>query len=796
VISQGTSRSGNNNNKQLNLILRYRYAGLLCAVLPVCSMGVARAQDNSSNLPPVQVEAPKNRATPKQAATVTPSQNRRRTARTNKPPKPDAAQTAAAPDDGNGPNNNTSGPPLQQAPGLGKTGTKLADIPASVQIIPRQVVTEQGGTLLRDAIWNASGINSGGQDSLGYFDHFLIRGLNAQVYTDRFSDGDQLGGLVHSLNGVKQIEILEGPGSALFGSGPPGGTINIVHYDPSPVFHWGTSTQVNSFGGVTNSNYVTGPTTVEGLNYRIDTTFSGGGAFRDLNSKDYEIRPEFQWHVQDHTFTFALDARHIEQTPDSYGLIYFGGQPITGVPNTAKYSTPFAFAKQDDIRPTFTDQWDVTNFLTINNRISYTHREIDAMRNNDSMSATGTHVAVVNGEDALLGRQLRWQNDSDGFLDYQFEPVWKFNTGSVHHTLLTGFEYQHQVMDTYRVTADLPNITNIFAPVPPELSPNSLNFQCDSKHSCDNNHLVANYYGLYATDQIDLTDKWKLRVGVRQDWYQNELDPLVTVLNTSTGLPAQFTNAGAPVIAGVNEFRNDKPLSWNIGTLYHFTNWMAPYVGASQSYLSNFNSENSTNGIGAPESARQYEAGVRFTFLNERIVLNTAVFNVSRDNVATLVAAGAVDNVVFDSQLTNGEEVSLIAKVTDQWSLLANATHQQTVLTNAPQAAAQVGNVPQGVPANMANAWSVYKFALGGLSGFQFGIGANYRDRTWSDTTNVNSVPGFVIGNLMFGWENPNWGVSLNVKNFTNKLYFVAANGAGGFVGEGLGAYLTVKYHQ
>jgi iron complex outermembrane recepter protein len=268
------------------------------------------------------------------------------------------------------------------------------------------------------------------------------------------------------------------------------------------------------------------------------------------------------------------------------------------------------------------------------------------------------------------------------------------------------------------------------------------------------------------------------------------------VLNTSTGLPAQFTNTGAPVVAGVNEFRNDKPLSWNIGTLYHLTNWMAPYIGASQSYLSNFNSENSTNGIGAPESARQYEAGIRFTFLNERIVLNTAVFNVSRDNVATLVAAGAVDNVVFDSQLTNGEEVSLIAKVTDQWSLLANATHQQTVLTNAPQAAAQVGNVPQGVPANMANAWSVYKFALGGLSGFQFGIGANYRDRTWSDTTNVNSVPGFVIGNLMFGWENPNWGVSLNVKNFTNKLYFVAANGAGGFVGEGLGAYLTVKYHQ
>jgi hypothetical protein len=26
--------------------------------------------------------------------------------------------------------------------------------------------------------------------------------------------------------------------------------------------------------------------------------------------------------------------------------------------------------------------------------------------------------------------------------------------------------------------------------------------------------------------------------------------------------------------------------------------------------------------------------------------------------------------------------------------------------------------------------------------------------------SNVNSVPGFVIGDLLLGWENANWGVS------------------------------------
>jgi iron complex outermembrane receptor protein len=758
------------------------------AAVPV----TAGAQENPTSLPPVHVDAPRNRPAPKskQASTAA-AAAKRRTAHANQPPKP-AARTASVVDDGNGPNNNNSGPPLQQAPALGKTGTKLGDIPASIQIIPREVVTEQGGTLLRDAINNASGINSGGQDSLGYFDHFLIRGLNAQVYSDGFSDGDQLGGLVHSLNGVRRVEILEGPGSALFGSGPPGGTINIVHYDPSPVFHWGSSTQFGSFGTVTNSNYVTGPTTIDGLNYRIDTTFGGGEGFRDLPSKDFEIRPEFSWHVNDHTFTFALDARHVEQTPDSYGLIYMNGSPITGVPDTAKYSTPFSFAKQDDIRPEFTDKWDVTNYLTINNRFSYTHRDIDVMRNNDSInpinSASGTRlVNLPDGDIALEGRQLRWQNDSDSFFDYQFEPVWKFYTGDIHHTLLTGFEFQRQMMDTNRVTADLPNITNIFAPTPQELSPGGLTFQCDAKHSCDNDHLVANYYGVYATDQIDLTDKWKLRVGVRQDWYDTELDPLISV-------PGAFTNTGAPILAGVPQFRDDKPLSWNVGTLYHLTPWMAPYIGASQSYLSNFNSENVQFGIGAPESARQYEAGIRFSFFNERVVLNTAAFNVSRDNVATLISA--TDTIVFDSQLTNGVEASLDAKITDQWHLLANATHQNAVVTGAPQTPTTIGNAPQGVPANMANIWSTYKFSICGVPGFQVGGGVNYRDKTWSDTTNVNSVPAYLIGNAMIGWENPNWGVALNVKNITNERYFVAANGAGGFVGEGLSAYLTVRYRQ
>jgi len=665
-----------------------------------------------------------------------------------------------------------------QAASASKTGTKLQDLPSNVQVIPRALLSEQGATMLRESVSNASGINVGGQDSKGYYDHFLIRGLNAQIYEDGFSDGDLLGGISHSLNGVERIEILEGPGSALFGSGPPGGTINIVHYTPSPELHYGGSLEAGSFGTVSNSDYITGPTGIAGLNYRVDATFSRADGFRDLYSRDDEIRPQLQWQLGSHTINFTLDLRQTHETPDSYGLIYFHGTPISDVSINSKYSTPFAFANENFVRPTITDAWRINDFLTINNRFSYLHRTLDVLGNGDS-----TNTKVVGDE--VVGRQLRQQDDNDNSFDYQLEPVWRFGTGSVAHTLVTGFEFQHQTIDTNRSTADLPNIPDAFAPVPPETSLAGLTFLCDAKHSCDDDEMAANYYSLYATDQIDVTDKLKIRAGVRQDWWDTSLTPLISV-------PGAFNSNGQPILAGVKETQDNAPVSWNIGALYKVLPWMSPYVGVSKSYLANFNSENAQDGIGAPESALQYEAGIKFSFLDDRIVLNTAVFDVSRNNVAAAVTLNSVESVVFDSQRTKGAEASFDAAVTDHLHVLANVTAQHAVITDNPQGITSVGNHPQGAPAYMANLWTTYDFSIGGIPGFHVGAGVNYVGKSYSDITNVNSIPSYVIANAAFGYEARTWGIDVNVHNITDRRYFVAANAAGAYVGQPLSAFVNL----
>jgi iron complex outermembrane receptor protein len=90
------------------------------------------------------------------------------------------------------------------------------------------------------------------------------------------------------------------------------------------------------------------------------------------------------------------------------------------------------------------------------------------MRTGDSSS---THVVTNPASPTfnhVVGMQIRNQHDRDSILDYQFEPVWKFASGPVTHTLLTGFEYVHEIIDTQRTTADLANIPNAFGTGAPD----------------------------------------------------------------------------------------------------------------------------------------------------------------------------------------------------------------------------------------------------------------------------------------------------------------------------------------
>jgi iron complex outermembrane recepter protein len=727
-------------------------------------------------MPEIVVSAPKA----KRAAGRTRRRAGARTAATQAPAGATVAGQAAGP----GGNTNSTAP-LEQAPAMDKTGTKIADLPQSVVVVPRTVVTEQGGTNLSDAVHNVSGINLGGSSSYGFFDRFTIRGMDARIYSDQFPDGDQFNGFPHSINGVQYIEVLKGPGSALFGSSTPGGSIDIIHFMPSAVPGYGISQQIGSFGSWTTSVYATGPTSIPGLAYRVDGLFQHSDGFRDLKNADYEIRPEFSWNHNNHVTTVAIDVRHLERTPDGYGILYFNGAtlagtPLTNVPNTAKYSTPFGKGDQDFQRSTVTDSWWIADYLTVNNRFSLMHRDVDILRN------SGGAISVVNGEFAETNRQLREQTDHDYDATYQFEPVWKFRTGGVGHTLLTGAQVEWQSIDDNRLTAALPNIANIFAPVIPETSTNGLAFMRTAALPGMQDQLRALYLSAYATDQIDVTDQWKVRIGARQDHWYEQLNPLAFV-------PGRIEPNGSPLEPGTLDTEVDTPFSWSVGTLYKITPGIAPFVGASKSYLTNFNSESTQNGVFAPESGLEYEAGIKFSTPDGRFVFTPAAYEIFRNNVFT--ENTTTNTIAFNAQTSRGVDADLQVTVTPEWKIMANATAQKAVLTAVPLTPTQVGNWPVGVPQYIFNVWSTYDFAIAGVHGFRVGAGLSYNSKTFANTGNTAWIPDSTVVNAMFGYYGQHWDAQIGIKNIANVEYFTIAESAGGYVGEPRTYYAKASWH-
>ena len=161
--------------------------------------------------------------------------------------------------------------PLDKVSQVDKTGTPIAEVPRSIQVIPDTLFNAQGATTLQQALPDVSGVSQGGQFNFGFSDRFVIRGLNVSFLNDGLPEGrSDLTGLTHTLTGVERVEILKGPGSALYGSSEEGGTINLVHFRPSDRFGFWASEQLGSFGATTTNMAITGPTGIDGLDARLD----------------------------------------------------------------------------------------------------------------------------------------------------------------------------------------------------------------------------------------------------------------------------------------------------------------------------------------------------------------------------------------------------------------------------------------------------------------------------------------------------------------------------------------------
>ena len=661
-----------------------------------------------------------------------------------------------------------------------KTDTVLRDLPASVVVVTGENLQEQGVVNMNQAMENVSGVQPQMAGGYGFADNYTVRGLAMRFLRDGLPDGTSQNGYARSMFDVDRIEVLKGPGSALYGSGQPGGTVNVVSKAPqfkNSVEFYGAA---GSFGTYIGSADVTGAI---GKNAaaRVIIGHEQSDGYRDLSRKIDQLKATVLWKIaDDKTLTLDYDHRDIKVKPDNYGIVFNSQGKLANVSREAKYYSPFNNTEQRMDKLTVSHDWFFNSDLSMRTAFSYDKRDLSFLRNGGGNAGNAAGV--------MTGREARAQTDDDQFITFQNELLYKVQQGSIKHTLLGGIEYSEASLDTARTSYSLPNILNINNPIVPE---SSLANATASSLAYDRK-LRSDTISLYAQDQIAFSDQFKLRAGFRED----------RVSFSDKGRQNFGTNA-APNIQ-YRAIESTKSLtSGSLGAVWQPTLDWSFYTGIATGKFINIATEATSLSL-QPEKSYQTELGTKATLLDGRLGLNAALFSAKRENYY-ITLPGASNPTPDGQDKSKGVDVDLTAEPVKGLNLLANLilqTVENTSNTNATNSVIAGGPVtqnlngkrPSGVAEQAGRIWASYTLQSGEARGLGFGLGASYKGDSYADSLNLYKVPSYTVWDAAIFYKRSKWEVALNLRNLGDKVYYNTPTFAGALPGAERNAMLSFRF--
>jgi len=192
----------------------------------------------------------------------------------------------------------------------------VSEIPQAITTLDRSLVDDINISRFRDVLLFSPSIalqNDGGN----LWDSYSMRGFpgNENVPTgylvNGFSSGRGFGGH-RDVSNIEYVEVLKGPGSALYGRSDPGGVINVVTRKPQYAPEGYLKTSLGSDDRYRlEGDYTSGLS--DSLSMRINGAIQDDDSFRDhVSSKKKVVNPSLRWQLdKDTSILYALSLIHI-----------------------------------------------------------------------------------------------------------------------------------------------------------------------------------------------------------------------------------------------------------------------------------------------------------------------------------------------------------------------------------------------------------------------------------------------------------------------------------------------------
>ena len=657
----------------------------------------SRAEAQTSNLPPVTVEAP---SSPQKRGTIATTQrtrssraasaNRRANVATDQRRAPQAAGPAAGATTGYVATNSSAGT---------KTNTPLIETPQSLSVVTKKELEDRNVQTLKEAVNYTPGVTT---SAFGYdprFDSFYIRGFDV-TYTGIYRDGLRQGGGNFAIPkiepyGLESMSILRGPASGLYGLGSPGGIVDVTTKRPPMTAFGEVQVQAGNYDRYQGSFDVGGPVPgSDQLYYRLTGLLRDAKTWFPGNDDDRAyIAPALTWKPDlDTTFTI-LGEYQTSRTAASIGNYrtadgkltnIYSNDPAFSAMDQKQYRIGYAFEHNVD------DIWTVRQnfrFYQVNTDAKYT--QIDSVDYSTNTASRSAWRIVDNYKTATLDNQAEA----------------KFALGSVKNTVLFGVDYSHSYYDDkigYGPAPDL-NLLTMNYGAQAIASPT---FSIFTKQSTDE-------VGIYAQEQARLGG-FILTLNGRQSWVSQ---------STTTTLD------GSPVTQKPSAFTGRAGLS------YIFDSGVAPYV----SYATSFSPQTGVDVAGStfkPTTGEQTEAGIKYQMPHVPLLLTAAVFDIKQDNVLRTDPSNIAFQAATGQVESKGLELEAKLALKPGFDFTAAYTHLNVVITRGNSDT--TGNEFSGIPRNSFATFGKYTFQSGTpLEGLGLGLGARYIGANFGDDQNT-----------------------------------------------------------
>lgn len=663
-----------------------------------------------------------------------------------------------------------------------RTDTEILNVPQGIQVIPQEVIEDQGAASLGETLQNVSGVSAGRSSAAGRATTPIVRGFETDNILRNGLRDDTLR-LSSGLTNIERIEILKGPASVLFGAGNLGGTINLITEIPLFEPRYEVEFSAGSRAYYQPSIDLTGPANDSGqVAYRLNLAYESRDSFQDFENSDFFfIAPVLQL-VNTERTSLILDFEYL--TSQTRGTA--PGLPAVsaiGVEGNTLIDTILAGGGQipaEDLQAAGTldirsnlGEPDISRTETDITRVGYRFEQAlsdDWQFRNEFLASfqdtsedsfvVGTGFVQRRGQpDLSLLNRLYINNPSNREIyTLNTNVVGDFEIVGIDQTLLLGVEWSQEDQQD-RI------IQRLFLPFSSPAEPfdlfdpnynssrffpgNDLNLRIGSDSTTRSRTV-----GLYGQTQLNLDEQLIVLLGGRFDFADQFFRDRANRADASSINTSDF--AFSPRVGVVI-----KPEE-NVSLYASYTESFNPTIGRGED-----------GEIFVPEEGDQFEVGLKANLFSDRLSATLAYYRLRRTNVLTQDPANPGFQVQVGEQASDGFEFDLAGEILPGWNIIASYAYTDARILEDNEFPSGLGLL--NVPEHAASLWTSYEIQDGDLEGLGLGLGIYFQGERNGDIRTPFVLPSYTRTDAALFYSRGPFRTQLNFQNLFNIRYFEGA---------------------